>query len=259
MKKNKIIWLLVILVTFSNTIFCDFIEEIKQNLQPEYLNPLAKDITGITCMNMFTNAEGLGLFKTIPPSIGLNFRLYLGLKKISSENIILSKLGEKQGYDFIGLPVVQLEKGLPFNIDFIVRGMGVSGMTFYGFGVKYCVFDSIIPGVPDISIAGVMNKFIATDVLSLDSTSLNIIASVGLPVIKPYLIVGIDNGNMEINDKLLEELGLSSLGKLTGKFSSGTRIELGINFSFFPVVYINLAYSKIYNEDGASVSIGLSF
>lgn len=253
---KKILIIIVFIFNFSLLRSIDIFEEFKNNFQQQYLVPFTKDLTGLTCGGIVNNAESLNFFSAIPPSIGLNIRFYTPIKEIDSENIILQNAFQNQDLKYILMPIVQLEKGLPYNIDLIGRFSGYfyKGFIFYGAGIKYKII-SLPPGISilNISIAGFYNFLKVEDVLNFNSTSANLIVSLNkIPVITPYITIGLDNGELEVSDTL----GFSGL---KGKFSNGLRYEGGINLSFLPILYLNLGYSKIYNTEAYSLGLGLKF
>lgn len=252
MKKNILkLVLLVVLTNVETKIFsADMFEEFKNNFQQQYVDPVAKDLTAVLCVNSLNQGSGLGLFSATPPSIGLNIRLYAPMKKIASDNILFKDgLGD---VEYIFLPVVQVEKGLPAKIDLIFRGISLGDVTMYGIGIKYCIFKSILPLMPEVSFAGFYNQLIAKDILSLNAISLNAIVSLGVPVLTPYVVIGIDNGNLKVDNNVI-------LGDLSGKLSNGIRYEAGINLSLVPFMYLNFSYGQAYSDTTMSAGIGLKF
>lgn len=247
-KANNII--LTILILTQTILFADIFEDFKNNFQQQYLNPVTKDLTAITCTNLLNNGDSLELFSVTPPSVGLNIRLFLPIKKINQDNVIFKN--SLKDVEYISLPMLQIEKGLPAKIDLILRGMSLENMTFYGIGIKYCLFKSPLPLMPQVSIAGFYNKLDSKDILSLNSNSLNAIISFNIPVVKPYLIVGLDNGELKVDEKVAS-------GGLSGKLSNEIRYEGGVNISLLPVMYLNLSYGQAYGDTLMSAGLGLKF
>ncbi|MCX7956870.1 MAG: hypothetical protein N2643_03120 [Endomicrobia bacterium] len=244
--KVSIILFSVINYNFASDIF----EEFKNKVQQQFLAPFNKDITGAVCSATLNTAESLGLFSAVPPSIGLDIKTTAVLKKISSDNLILGEMPT----EYIPFLSVGIAKGLPFNFDLYIRFMGYSNFTFYGFGIKY-KFLSFPPVVPvvNLSVSAFYNILDVKEIFKHNSQSFNFIVSVDkIPFIKPYILVGLDNGELIVDDVL-------GLGALENKYSGGLRYEAGIKFSFIPFIYINLGYSKIYSEDGYTANLGLKF
>lgn len=255
MKYKKLIFIGIFLVKVSYFLYSvDIFEEFKNRVQDQYVNPFNKDLTGLICANPLNTAESLGLFKAAPPSIGLDMRASVVLKKISSENTILQQAFENQSFKYLPFSSLYLTKGLPFNTDLIFRFFGYSDVIFYGIGVKYR-FLSLPPVVPVINFAANIfyNVLNVKQILKHTSYSVNFLASVDkLPFVKPYVLVGLDNSELVVDNAL-------GIGEIKTKFSNAVRYELGLNLSFIPFVYFNLGYSNIYSADGYFLNLGAKF
>lgn len=253
MKKIKMLF--IVFLTTLNFLYCaDMFEEFKNRVQQQYIDPFTKDLTGIICANSLNTAESLGLFKAVPPSIGLDIRVSLVLKNISPENVILNEAFKDMEFKYIPFSVLNLSKGLPLNLDLIGRFFGSSDFVFYGIGLKY-KFLSLPPLIPVVNCAvGVFyNTLDVKKILKHTSYSLNIIVSVDkIPFVRPYILAGIDNAELVVD----EEVGI---GEMKSKFNNGMRYEVGLKLSFIPFVYFNLGYSNIYGVDGYSLSLGAKF
>ncbi len=229
-------------------------EEFKNQFNQNYVSPFNKDITGVVCANVFNRGDSLGLFTAVPPSIGLNLKVNLTTKQISKDNIILNELFKDQNFKIIPFFALQVEKGLPFNIDLIGRYSGYSDFSFFSVGVKYR-FLSLPPLVPvvNFSLAGLYNSLKVKEIFVHTSQSLNLIVSVDkVPFIKPYVVIGLDTAQMKVDDNVIP-------GGMTNRLSSGMRYELGLNLSFIPFLYFNLGYSLIYGDPGYSFNLGAKF
>lgn len=235
----------------------DLFEEFRQRLQQDVADPVAQDLTALTCMNAWNGADPLGFVTAVPPSIGLNIRVYSTfVQPVSS---IFSAALQDQPFNYLFVPIAQVEKGLPFNVDVAIRGMAYGTFVFYGAGVKWTAFKSFLIGIPDVALSLVYNQLSATDILSFTSTSLAATVSVGLPIIKPYLTAAYDSGTMSVASTLLQERGLP-ISQLEGKLSSGTRLEIGLNLQPLPFIYANACYGmSVYGSSGFSGSVGLRF
>ena len=231
----------------------EMFEEFKNKFNKEYVEPFNKDLTGVVCSNVLNTAESLGLFTAVPLSIGLNIKVCFVGKKISEDNIILNEMLKDAKVKIIPFGVIQIEKGLPLNLDFIVRYSGYKNFVLYGLGIKY-KFLSLPPIIPiiNISAAGFYNILEAKDILKHTSQSLNLIVSIQkIPFVKPYVLVGFDTSELVVDKKvaIVEKL----------KMVPQTRYEVGINFSFVPVFYFNLGYGYIYNTEGYTLNLGIKF
>jgi hypothetical protein len=250
MNKIKNIIIISFLIFLQTILVADIFDDFKNQFQQQYVDPVTKDLTAITCGNSLNSGDSLDLFSVTPPSIGLSIRVTAPMKKINEDNIIFKN--SLKDVEYVFLPIIQIEKGLPAKIDLILRGMSLNNMTFYGVGIKYCLFKSPIPMMPQVSVAGFYNQLTAKDILSLNSNSISAIVSFGIPVVKPYLIIGLDNGELKVDENVV-------LGGITGKLSGGLRYEAGINFSVLPIMYINFSYGQAYGDTLMSLGLGLKF
>ena len=254
MKKFLILYICVfvsITQMYSQNIFNEF----KERFNKEYIGPFNKDLTGIICSNILNTADNLGLFTVAPPSVGLNIKLNIVGKKISDDNIILNEAFKDVAVKIIPFAVVQIEKGLPLNLDIIARYSGYGNFVLYGFGIKY-KFLSLPPIVPvvNISAAGFYNILEAKDILKHTSQSVNLIISVDkIPVVRPYVLVGADTSELVVDKKV------TTIDEIKNKLDFQLRYELGINFSFIPVFYFNLGYGYVYNTEEYIFNLGLKF
>jgi hypothetical protein len=235
----------------------DLFDEFKRRIEQAFVDPAAQDLTALTCMNGWTGADPLGLVSAMPPSIGLNVRVYNNIVQPVCPMFTAALQG--QSFNYLTIPVLQVEKGLPFNVDVAVRGMAYGVFMFYGAGVKWTAFKSFLFGVPDVALSFFYNSMSAADILSFNSTSLAATVSVGLPIIKPYVTAAYDSGMLTVADTLLRERGIP-LSTLEGKFSGGTRLEIGLNLQPLPFIYANACYGlSVYGNTGFSGSVGLRF
>jgi hypothetical protein len=254
MKKYVIFCISFLVLTnfiYSQNIFNEF----KEKFNKVYIEPFNKDLTGVVCSNVLTTADSLGLFTAIPPSVGLNIKLNIVGKKISDDNVILNEAFKDVAVKIIPFAVVQIEKGLPLNLDIIARYSGYENFVLYGFGIKY-KFLSLPPIVPviNISAAGFYNILEAKDILKHTSQSVNLIISVDkIPVVRPYVLVGADNSELVVDKKV------TTIEEIKDKLDFQLRYELGINFSFIPVFYFNLGYGYVYNTEEYIFNLGFKF
>ncbi|MCS7151782.1 MAG: hypothetical protein NZ928_05310 [Endomicrobia bacterium] len=253
-KKTKTIFLIVLLLSCLNYVFSQNVfEEFRNNFLTSLVSAFNRDLTGVVCSNVLNRGEDLGLFKALPPSLGVDIKVVATGKKISNDNLIIRNSFKDLNYilPFLSL---QLEKGLPYGIDLILRYSGFDNFSFFGGGLKYKII-SLPPMAPavDIAVAGFYNILDAKDILKHTSQSANLIISVNkIPVIKPYIVAGIDSSELNVDKKVIQ-------GGLTNKFSSDLRYELGLSISVFPFLYLDVSYSYIYNTEGYSLKLGLKF
>lgn len=254
MNKLKLTTVILFTTFTAQLLQANIFDEFKNQFQQTYVDPFNKDLTGVICSNVFTKGDNLGWFTLMPPSLGINIKISAVAKKVSPDNVIVNTMLSNQSIKLIPFFVLQVEKGLPLNIDIIARYSGYENFTFYGIGVKYKIL-SLPPLVPvlNLSIAAGYNKLEAKNILQHTSQSVNAIISVDkLPFLQPYITAGVDFGELNVSNEVFP-------GGMKSKFSSGTRIEGGIKFSFIPFIFININYAQIYNTEGYGINFGIKF
>ncbi len=231
---------------FLVNVFCLDYKNITKYAEEKYLDPLTKDIGSILSGGYYHCAENLG----IP---GFDIGIRFPLKNINENNTIIKS--EDNKVNVIGVPIVQAEVGLPLNLDLIARAMSYEGLSIFGGGIKYTIFKIKIPF--DFSISGMAGYTTLThDYIKANSTSGNIIVSVGTPIVQPYIGIGYDSTELTGGDKAKKENPI--LEDIKGK-SNGTRIEAGANISPFPFIYLYGGYTLIYQDTGYTFGLGVKF
>ncbi|OGS21351.1 MAG: hypothetical protein A2252_08915 [Elusimicrobia bacterium RIFOXYA2_FULL_39_19] len=204
-------------------------------------NALAKDMGAVLGGGFYHSGKSLGV-------VGFDAGGRISIQKISDDN----KLFKDNNTDMIALPWVQLEKGLPMKIDLIVRGISSDGLTAYGGGIKYNLISFAV-----LNISAVLSHNQLThDYLKATTTGLGVVASLDIPIIKPYVGFGSDSTEVTPGTKALADAPL--LEGVKGK-SSGTRIEAGVNISPLPLLYIYGAYTMVNSGTGYAGGLGLKF
>lgn len=252
----KKIFIFLCFILFSSLYALDIFEEFRKNLKQEYLATFSEDILGVINASLLNDAESLRFFTPFPFSIGLNIRLYSAFRQINSNNFILKEAFKDLDFKCISLPILQIEKGLPYNIDFIGRfsSFYYKDFMFYGAGLRYKVFclPFVLPEL-NFGVAYIYNFLEVKKTLKVNSTSFNLITSLNkLPVVSFYFIFGLDNGELYVDESL-------GVGNLKSSLSNKDRYEIGLNFSFIPFIYLNLAYGKVYNLESYCLGLGMKF
>jgi len=243
----------LILFFLGSVVYADFLDDVKKMIgtqYKDYFDPLAKEINVAMNGGLFHQGKPLGI-------TGFDAGLKIPLKKINQDFSDKLKTLQIESPQIFGLPWLQLEKGLPAKIDLVARvGIPIQGVTMYGVGLRYGIFSSIIPGIPDISIMGVYSS-LSHEMLIATTKSANIVASFGLPLIKPYIGLGIDSTEVKATDKAKQNTPMVS-EEVKGE-SNVTRIELGINLNIIPLLYFNLGYGIVDSDNFYVLSAGLKF
>ncbi len=217
--------------------------EFKSRVQTQLIKPFAKDIGGIIGGSDFNSGRVLGF-----PGFDAGLAGVVQFKP-DSDNLIFTNAKVKE----FGLPVVYASFGLPYSVDAVLRGMSASDITLIGGGLRYGVYKSgLAKFVPDVTASVFFDK-LAHDYFDVTHYSLDIHASMDIPVIKPFIGVGYDNTKVEIkasNNPLIT--GLSDTAK-------EMRYTLGAKFSPVPLIYVFGAYSIFHGSPGAQIGAGARF
>jgi len=246
LKKYSFLFLVLLTSLSVRDGFCLSYEDIKKYAEEKYLDPMAKDVGGVLGGGYYHYAKNLGL-----PGFDIGIRV--PVKNISDDDIVLKSTDSKN--TIILLPLVQVEIGLPMNFDLIVRGISFEKISVFGGAIRYTFFSS--KTLLDFSISGIIGYgSLSHDYMKANTTSANVIASIGIPIVKPYIGFGYDTSTLIAGDKAKNEN--PALADLKGEYS-GTRFEIGANISPFPFVYLYGAYNYIYGDTGYTFGLGVKF
>jgi len=206
------------------------------------LDNFTKDLGALLGGGTYHNGKSLGF-------PGFDIGIHVPMKKISDDNNIV----KSADVDSVALPIVQVEIGLPANIDIIGRYSSILNSTLLGYGLRYGIFKPSIPGLPSVSVQGVMTNLDAaagSNKFKASNTSVSAVLSFNhLPVITPYLGVGYDTTSVTPD---------SSISTMTGS-ASGTRVEAGLNLSIIPMTYIQLGAASAGGDINGTFGLGIEF
>lgn len=235
---KKMLFIFVLSVTFAQDWQKDIFEKIKDNLQTQYLNPLAEDISLLLNSANFHDATKLKL-------PGFDFSIRCPIIKISEKNKIIK---ETAGFEFLPLPIIVIEAGLPLDIDVSLKGVQLYTATIIGGGIKYKLPIPEIPLLPNL-MASVQANYTTLSHKSFktDAYNINLIASLKIPLIPLMPTIGM---GYEITELKVQNL--------TGRYSN-IRAEGGINITPFPFLYIYLSAGLSGNRQFYNGSLGIRF
>lgn len=223
--------------------FSDFKAQ-AQALGSSLLKPFAEDLGGLIGGADFNSGRALG-FPGFDVGIAATVQ-----SKPNSNNLILKNAGVKA----FGMPLVQASAGLPVvGAEIALRGITVSGFSVIGAGARYPVFKSgaLTKFIPDVSVSAfydVINYgYFKGSHMSFDAA-----ASFDIPVIKPFVGVGLDRTSLEIK-------GVSTLLNGVDASISKPRYTLGVKFSPLPLLYVYGAYSSLHGQGGYQAGFGARF
>ncbi|MBI4368670.1 MAG: hypothetical protein HY547_00415 [Elusimicrobia bacterium] len=223
--------------------FDPFKEFKSQITSVDFLKPFAKDIGAIIGGGSFHTGRSLGF-----PGVDVGGHLAIQ-KKPSSDNVILNGAN----VDAFGLPMVQGEVGLPFNIDVILRGFTYKDYALVGGGIRYGLFKMrMLPLSPGIAVSGFVHTF-AHNFFSLSHQAANLTVDLSVPLVSPYIGFGIDRTSVKVNS--------ADVAALVGQTATatGNRIALGVNLKLIPLTYLHAAATRYNGNVGYEGGLGVKF
>ncbi|HAM39362.1 MAG TPA: hypothetical protein DCP53_08240 [Elusimicrobia bacterium] len=250
MKKVFIITMALCVSIFGNLFSAslDF-DDLINKLQKTYVEPFAKDIGSVLAGGMSHSGRTLGLVPGVDVGVGASLST-----KPSSDNVILkNSIGEK----LFGMPFIQLSKGLPMNIDIVLRGFPeTQGIQVLGFGLKYGIIQKELAAVSLGLSAMYSYNSLTYDTFKANVNSLSGMISLKIPMIEPYIGISIDSTKLETDFTIAQlPAGVQNLSVTTTQ----PKYVAGINLSLIPLTYINIGATYLIDHIGADIGIGIKF
>lgn len=239
---KKLMLSLFMLPLLAAGVKADPFSKFKDNVQDAYLKPFAADLGGVLGANDFNSGRGLGF-----PGFEAGLAATLQAKP-STENRILRNADVKT----FGAAMLHAGAALPLiGADIMVRGTGYSGFSIIGGGLRYPLLKSgtVTKFIPDVSVSAYYDV-IDYDYFKGTHMSLDAAASFDIPVIKPYVGVGLDRTKLEVKNVP----GVSASGTI-----SKPRYTFGVRFSPLPLLYVYGAYNMLHGQTGYSMGAGAKF
>ncbi len=208
------------------------------------LDSFAKDLGALLGGGTYNDGKSLGF-------PGFNIGIHVPTKQINNDDTIV----KSAGISSVALPIVQVEIGLPANLDLIGRYTSYLNSTLTGYGLRYGIFKPSIPGMPSVSVQAVMTDLnVAANANKFKASNSSVSATVSfnhLPIITPYAGVGYDSTNVNPDATVISN-------GMTGS-ASGMRIEAGIDLTLIPFTYIQLGAAVAGGSTNATVGLGVWF
>jgi len=209
------------------------------------MKPMARDLGGLIGMTDFHTGRTTG-FPGFDVGVAVN-----GQFSPRSDNTILKSAGVRA----FAMPMVQASVGLPYDLEVCVRGTGYAGNALVGGGVRYSLIrPDLAKFIPDLSV-GVFYDSFTNDSFKMRHMSGSLIASFDLPLVKPYIGVGIDNTKLET------KVSAADATVLAGDSVTDTspRVSLGVNITPFPLTYVYGGYTWLNGSNGFQTGLGVRF
>lgn len=242
---KKLILSLCLLPLLAAGAKADPFEDFKAEIQAQgeaLLKPFAADLGGLIGANDFNSGRSLG-FPGFEAGVAASVQA-----KPSPENRLL----RDAGVDAFGVAMLHGGAALPLiGADVMVRGVGYSGFSVIGGGVRYGLLKSgtVTKFIPDVSVAAYYDV-ISYDYFKGTHMSLDASASFDIPVIKPYVGVGLDRTKLETKNVP----GIDASGTI-----SKPRYTVGVRLSPLPLLYVYGAYNILHGQAGYSLGAGAKF
>ena len=208
------------------------------------LKPFAADLGGLIGANDFNSGRSLG-FPGFEAGLAATVQA-----KPSSDNRILRDADVKA----FGVPMLHAGAALPLvGADVMVRATGYSGFSIIGGGLRYGLIKSgtVTKFIPDVSVSAYYDV-ITYDYFKGSHLSFDASASFDIPVIKPYVGVGIDRTTLEIKNVNATLNGVDAT-------ISKPRYTVGVRLSPLPLLYVYGAYNILHGQTGYSLGAGAKF
>jgi len=241
--KNLFIIVISMVFLLGSAVQAGWIEDIKQEAEKE-LEPFIKDMGAALSGGVYERGDSPGF-------PGLETSVKVSAAGVSDDNKILT------GTEYIVMPYIAAEAGLPLGIGIFARGFSYKvadaeeNITFLGGGVRYSVFeDRTVSPLPGVSAAVAYNKLSATGV-GISALSIGASVSKKLLFVKPYagLSYVIAKGSIDTE--------ISTLKPEKNFF----RMEAGLEIKPFPAVFlkggINSAESAVGWDAALGIRLGL--
>jgi hypothetical protein len=233
-----------VLALFAAGAKADPFSDFKTRVQDAYLKPIAMDLGGVIGANDFNSGRAIGF-----PGFEAGAAVTLQAKP-SADNRILRDADVKT----FGAAMLHAGAALPFiGADVMVRGVGYSGFSVIGGGLRYPVLKSgtLTKFIPDVAVSAYYDV-ITYNYFKGSHMSFDAVASFDIPVIKPFAGVGLDRTKIEIKN-------VSAALNGTSAAISKPRYTLGVRLSPLPLLYVYGAYNILHGQTGYSMGAGLKF
>lgn len=216
----------------------------KEHIDPGGMKPFTRDLGSLLGAATFHSGRSLG-FSGFDVGIrgGVMLRPSGGNRVLRNRNV-----------GAFGLPWVQAEIGLPFQLDGYIRGVSFQGLTITGGGLRYGITKgSDKPFAPHFLAAAVAHA-VTHQHFTASHVGANLIMSAGIPVVTPYAGVGFDRTRVVAR---ASDLHPSLVGQAATTFES--RFTAGVSVRPFPFIYLLGAYTLTHRQSGFDAGFGVRF
>lgn len=218
--------------------------EFKSRVRGSLIKPFALDLGGLLGASSFSSGRSLGMPGFEAGALGAV------QSKPNKDDLIL----RNAGVDVFGLPLLYAGVGLPFNVDVVAHGMKAQGVSVMGGGLRYGIFQSslLTKFLPSVGVSGFVDQ-VTHSAFKATHLGANLCAGWDLPLITPFLGVGLDSTKLTVREATVPGvLDLSDTAK-------GSRFTAGAEITPFPFVRLRGAYLLLHGVSGGLLSLGAQF
>lgn len=249
--KRRHQWLLLASVFFSlgfsKTLRADdFSNNFTANLNQTAIDALAKDMGAIVGAGSFHEAKALGF------PLGFDVGVHVPVVGVKNENKILRDDGSS-AHAVWG----QAEVGLPGKLNVIGRYGKMEDAKMIGGGLRLGIINPIGPGMPALSLTGLYSA-VDHDYFEAQVLSANLVFSMDLPIIHPYIGAGYDHTTLDPTDLAFVGAPAGTSTSLDGS-ANGYRVEAGVNLTIIPFTYLTLGGGITNGEKLYHAGAGVRF
>ncbi|MDD4003778.1 MAG: hypothetical protein PHW69_01075 [Elusimicrobiaceae bacterium] len=221
-------------------------DDFRNNLTKDAMEPFAADFGGLIGLSDFHTGSAVG-FPGFDVGVTVNGQFSPG----KGDTIL-----ESASIKTFAVPMVQATIGLPFDFEACVRGVGYSGNTLIGGGLRYGVMKhTLAKFLPDI-MAGIFYDKFKNDSLDLNHLSASVSATFDLPFVKPFIGIGIDRTKLTAQVPSSWGLPVAAGDSVT---VTKPRLSAGVNITPFPLTYIYGGYCWLHGNNGFTAGLGARF
>ncbi|HAH33059.1 MAG TPA: hypothetical protein DCL44_12170 [Elusimicrobia bacterium] len=238
---------LLALGVFNGMANADPFSDFKKQVQLQgssVLKPFVEDFGGLLGGADFNSGRALS-FPGFDAGIAVTLQ-----SKPDAKDLILKNAKVK----LFGLPLVQVSAALPaIGANVTLRGVGYSDLSIMGVGARYPLLKSgtLTKFIPDVSVSAFYDT-ISYKYFKGSHISVDVSASLNIPIIKPFAGIGLDRTNLEIK-------GVTGFNGVSAKTSFLPRYTLGVKFSPLPLLYVYGAYCSLHGNTGYQAGLGARF
>lgn len=232
------------LLLLPSAVRADPFAEFEARVQADLVKPFALDLGGVLGGASAHTGRTLGF-----PGFWAGIAAGVQLRPDRDDRVL-----RDSGVKAFGVPLLEVGVGLPFKIDVIVHGASAGGASVYGGGLRYGLYrtDLIDSFLPNVSVSAFGDK-VNHKYFSASHGALNAAATWNLPVVKPFLLAGLDVTEVKV--------GAATTPGVAGTKATarGSRFSAGVDIHPLPLTSLRAAYTLRHGIPGFDLGFGVQF